>query len=73
MKIKIRLSNETEDTDHFLLHCQKFRKETDQLENRVENILNGAGLNKVADNDLAVLMSMVENADRETQNKSIGL
>ena len=39
----------------------------------MENILNGAGLNEAADNDLAVLMSMGENADRETQNKFTGL
>ena len=63
---------ETVDTAHFLLHCHKFRKEREQLENRVENILNSAGLNVVADIEMAVLVAMVENAGRETQTELIG-
>ena len=35
------------------------------------DILNRAGLNEVADIDLAVLVGMVENADRDTQNELI--
>ena len=38
----------------------------------VEEILNGAGLNEVANIDLAVLFDMVENADRDTQSELIG-
>ena len=64
--------SETEDTNHFLFHCQKFTKEREQLENRVGEILNGAGLNEVANIDLAVLVGMVENADRDTQSELIG-
>ena len=47
--------SETEDTNHCLFNCQKFTKEREKLENRVEEILNGAGLNEVANIDLAVL------------------
>ena len=64
--------SETEDTNHFLFHCKKFAKEKEQLENRVEEILNGAGLNEVANIDLAVLVGMVENADGDTQSELIG-
>ena len=46
--------SETEDTNHFLFHCQKFTKEREHLENRVGEILNGPGLNEVANIDLAV-------------------
>ena len=63
--------NVTEDTDHYLFKCKKYKKEREQLENRVEEILNGAGLNEVADKNLAVLVGMVENAHRETQNELI--
>ena len=38
----------------------------------VEEILNGAVLNEVANIDLAVLVGMVENADRDTQSELIG-
>ena len=34
-------------------------------------ILNGAGLNEVGDINLSVLVGMVENAHRETQNDLI--
>ena len=61
----------TVDTNHFLFHCQKFRKEREQLENRVEDILNGAGLKEKPGIDLAVLVGMLENADRDTQNELI--
>ena len=61
--------NFTEETDHYLFQCKKYKKEREQLENRVEEILNGAGLNEVADINLAVLVGMVENAHRETQNE----
>ena len=64
--------SETEDTNHFLFHCLKFMKEREQLENRVEEVLNDAGLNEVANIDLAVLVGMVENADRDTQSELIG-
>ena len=63
--------NVTEDTDHYLFQCKKYKKEREQLENRVEEILNGTGLNEVADINLAVLVGMVENAHRETQNELI--
>ena len=48
------------------------KREREQLENRVEEILNGAWLNEVANIDLAVLVGMVENADRDTQSEMIG-
>ena len=64
--------SETEDTNHFLFYCQKFTKEREQLKNRVGEILNGAELNEVANIDLAVLMGIVENADRDTQSELIG-
>ena len=54
--------NVIENTDHYLFHCKKYKKEREQLENRVEDILNGAGLNEVADINLSVLVGVVENA-----------
>ena len=53
--------SETEDTNHFLFHCQRFRKEGEQLENWVgrKEILNGTLLNEVANIDLALLVGMV--------------
>ena len=57
----------TEDTDHYLFQCKKYKKEREQFENRVEEILNGAGLNEVADINLAVLVGRVENAHRDSK------
>ena len=48
--------SEMQDTNHFLFHCQYFRKEREQLENSVGDILNGAGLNEVPYIDQAVLI-----------------
>ena len=39
------------------------------MENRVEDILNCTGLNEVADINLSVLVGVVENACRDTQNE----
>ena len=36
---------------------------------RVKDILSGAGLNEVADINLSVLVGVVENACRDTQNE----
>ena len=38
----------------------------------MEEILNGSGLNEVANINLAVLVGMVKNADRDTQSELIG-
>ena len=54
-----------EDIDHYLLHCQKYKKERDQLEIRVEEILNGAGLNEVAD----IMSGYGGDVHRETLNE----
>ena len=64
--------DETEDTEHFLFRCRKYKEEREQLENRVEGILNGSGLNEVTDINLSVLVGVVENANRDTQNELIG-
>ena len=48
---------------HFYVPLSACRVGGELLENRVEEILNGAGLNEVANIDLAVLVGMVENAD----------
>ena len=61
--------NVTETTEHYLFHCDKYKKEREQLEYRVEDILSGAGLNEVADINLSVLVGVVENACRDTQNE----
>ena len=47
----------------------KYKKEKEQIENRVEDILNSAELNEVADINLSVLVGVVENACRDTQNE----
>ena len=61
--------NESEDTVDYLFHCQKYRREREQLEDRGEETLNSTGLSKVANINLAVLVGMVENAGSETQNE----
>ena len=38
----------------------------------MEEILNRAGLNEVADINLAVLVGMIDKSDRETQNELTG-
>ena len=64
--------NVEEDTEHYLLHCEKYRVQREQLEDQVEEILNRAGLNEVADINLAVLVGMIDKSDRETQNELTG-
>ena len=61
-----------EDTEHYLFHCEKYRVQRGVLEDQVEEILNRAGLNEVADINLAVLLGMIYKSDRETQNELTG-